>query len=207
MSEKKQTKQHAWVYRAAQHAAAALTHTITPLTTHDTDRIPAEGPVILICNHKTFYDAVAVLAACRHRKIAFMCKKELLKYKPFRWFFMQMGCIPVDRGNTDMAAMRASVKTLREGGVLGIFPEGTRHRKGVMEELEGGTALLAMRANVPVIPAYITPKFRFFRRMHLYVGHPIPFADLREEGINSETCQELNRRITACYAEMVRAHG
>lgn len=207
MSEKKQMKQHAWVYRAAQGVANMLTHSIAPLTVHNAERLPADGPVIFICNHQSFYDAVAVLEAGKHRKIAFMCKKELLKYKPCRWFFLQMGCIPVDRSNTDMGAMRASMKTLREGGVLGIFPEGTRHKQGVMEDLEGGTALIAMRTNASIIPAYITPSFRFFRRMHLYVGTPIAFDDLREAGINSETCRELNSRITACYADMVRKHG
>lgn len=207
MSEKKQMKIHPWVYRFAQGITRLLTHTVTPLTAHDAEKIPAEGPVIIICNHKTFYDSVAVLSAIRQRRIAFLGKKELLKHRPLHWLFTQMGCIPVDRGNTDMGAIRACMKTLRDGGALGIFPEGTRHRKGVMEELENGTALIAMRAKAPVYPVYITPSFKFFRRMHLYVGAPIVYDDLLEAGINTDTCREFNKRITARYAEMVREHG
>ena len=118
-----------------------------------------------------------------------------------------MHMIPVDRGNSDMAALRTCMKTLRDGGVLGIFPEGTRHKQGVMEELESGTALIALRSNVPVIPMLITPKFRFFRRMHLYVGTPIEYQDLRAEGINSATCNALCTRITERYRDMVKQYG
>jgi 1-acyl-sn-glycerol-3-phosphate acyltransferase len=148
-----------------------------------------------------------MIHAVKKHEISVMAKKELLKHKPLDWFFKKMHCIPVDRGNSDMAAMRASVKVLREGGVLGIFPEGTRYHKGVMEELEGGAALLALRSGVPVVPMYITAAFGFFRRLHCYVGKPVPFQDLKEQGINAETCQKLNERITALYADMVAAHS
>ena len=131
----------------------------------------------------------------------------LLKVGILKWFFSNMHMIPVDRGNSDMAALRTCMKTLRDGGVLGIFPEGTRHKQGVMEELESGTALIALRSNVPVIPMLITPKFRFFRRMHLYVGTPIEYQDLRAEGINSATCNALCTRITERYRDMVKQYG
>lgn len=207
MSENKQEKRSSHIYRFMHGVATFLTHTITPLTAHDLHNIPEKAPFIIICNHKTFYDPVAIIAAVKNHEISFLSKKEIMKVKLLKWFFTKMHCIPVDRGHTDMAAMRACVKTLREGGVLGIFPEGTRHREGVMEHLEGGASLLTLRSRVPLVPVYITPKFRFFRRMHLYVDKPIAYDDLLEQGVNNETCAALNARITATYAALVKKHG
>ena len=207
MSEEKKGVQSTWVYRAARVIASVLTHTVTPLTVHGAESIPEKAPFIIIANHQTFYDAVAVLHSVKKHEISFLGKKELTKVGILKWFFGMMHMIPVDRGNSDMAALRACMKTLREGGVLGIFPEGTRHKQGVMEELESGTALIALRSNVPVIPVLITPRFRFFRRMHLYVGTPIEYQDLRAEGINTATCNALCARITDRYREMVKQYG
>ena len=207
MSEEKKGVRSTWVYRAARVVAAALTHTITPLTVHGAENIPDDAPFMIIANHQTFYDVVTIVHAVKKHEISFLGKKELTKVGILKWFFSNMHMIPVDRGNSDMAALRTCMKTLRDGGVLGIFPEGTRHKQGVMEDLESGTALIALRSNVPVIPMLITPKFRFFRRMHLYVGTPIEYQDLRAEGINSATCNALCTRITERYHDMVKQYG
>ena len=208
MSEaKKQGITAPWLYPFMRKVAALLTHSAAFLTIHGAENIPEEAPYMIIANHQSFFDAVAVVHAVKKHEISFMGKKELLKYRITNWFFTNMHCIPVDRGNTDMGALRASMKTLREGGVLGIFPEGTRHKQGVMEDLESGAALIALRSGVPVIPVYITPKFHFFRRMHLYIGKPIEQQDLREEGVSTVTCNALCSRITERYREMVKLYG
>ena len=93
---------------------------------------------------------------------------------------------------------------LRDGDVLGIFPEGTRHHEGLMTEMESGTALIALRSGAPVIPFYIPGKIGLFRRLTVAIGDPIPTADLRAEGVNTETCRLLMERITAAYAEMAK---
>ena len=85
------------------------------------------------------------------------------------------------------------------GGVLGIFPEGTRHKEGIMEHVESGVALIALRSGVPMIPLYIGGKPRLFRRLDVRVGDPIAMDDLRERGVNRDTCEELLARITETY--------
>ena len=85
------------------------------------------------------------------------------------------------------------------GGVLGIFPEGTRHKEGIMEHVESGVALIALRSGVPMIPLYIGGKPRLFRRLDVRVGAPIAMDDLRERGVHRETCAELLARITETY--------
>ena len=113
-----------------------------------------------------------------------------------------LGLIAVDRHHSDMEAMRACMRALREGRILGIFPEGTRHHKGLMDQLEGGTALLALRCNVPLVPVYFDKKFRLFRLVHMYVGQDIPLDDLIAQGVNKGTCDQLLQRITGVYAAM-----
>ncbi len=65
---------------------------------------------------------------------------------------MHLHMIPVDRHHSDMEAMRACLRVTKAGGVLGIFPEGTRHKEGIMEHIESGVALIALRSGVPLIP-------------------------------------------------------
>ena len=91
--------------------------------------------------------------------------------------------------------------------MLGIFPEGTRHKKGVMEDLESGIAMIALRSKAPLVPAYMSAKPRLFRRIHLYYGVPIQTAALAEKGINKETCDELLENIRQCYRDMAQKYG
>ena len=95
--------------------------------------------------------------------------------------------------------MRACLRVTKAGGVLGIFPEGTRHKEGIMEHVESGVALIALRSGVPMIPLYIGGKPRLFRRLDVRVGDPIAMDDLRARGVNRDTCEELLGRITETY--------
>ena len=104
--------------------------------------------------------------------------------------------------NSDMAAMRLCAKTLRDGYVLGIFPEGTRHHKDLMEEVETGAAVLALRAKVPILPVYIESKPRFLRVNHVYIGEPMDISDLCAQGFNTEVVEALCSRIRDTFFEL-----
>ena len=71
-----------------------------------------------------------------------------------------------------------------------------------MEHMEEGTALLAMRGHVPLVPMLIMPKLRAFHVTHCWIGEPIEFDDLLQEGINKETSARLNERITQTYVRL-----
>ena len=180
-----------------------LFKTILPVKYHGLDNVRSmEAPYILMANHTTMLDPFMMAAAIPKYQIRFIGKKELWKVPPFAWFANNIRAIPVDRHNTDMEAMRACMRVTREGHVLGIFPEGTRHHKGLMTELESGVAMIALRSKVPLVPVYIAGKLGLFRTLHVYVGKPIMMDDLREMGINTETCQTLLGRITQTYAAL-----
>lgn len=158
-----------------------------------------DAPYILIGNHTTLADPIIAAYLVRHYEVNFLGKKELAEIPLVGRLLMHMHMIPVNRHNSDMEAMRACLKVTRAGGVLGIFPEGTRHVDGVMEHVESGVALIALRSGVPLIPVYIDGKPRLFRRLNVRVGDAIPMDDLRQQGVNKETCQVLLERITAAY--------
>ena len=183
-----------------------LLKTILPVKYHGIDNVRSmEAPFIIMGNHTSMLDPFMLAAAVPKYQIRFIGKKELWKFPPFAWFANQIKAIPVDRHNTDMEAMRACMRVTREGHVLGIFPEGTRHHGGLMTELESGVAMIALRSKVPLVPVYIAGKLKLFRKLHVYVGEPIMMDDLREMGINTETCGMLLGRITETYAALDEA--
>lgn len=195
-----------WIYSVAKPIAALLFKTFLPVKYHGKERLGVQPPYILIGNHNSLFDPVIMGVAVPKHQVRFIGKKELWKNRIVAWIFNNMNMIPVDRHNSDMEAMRACMRVTKEGGILGIFPEGTRHHEGLMTEMESGIGLIALRSRVPVIPVYIAGKVGLFRRLHVYIGEPIPTEDLREQGVNRESCTLFMERITATYAAMHEAH-
>jgi len=120
------------------------------------DPLPATGPAILIANHPSQADPAFLIATCK-RPPRFMQAREYYQVCVLRYLFALFGCVPVARGGRDVSAIRLAFQRLQEGLILGIFPEGDvteveQHRK---REGKSGAALLALRARVPVFPAYI----------------------------------------------------
>ena len=191
------------LYSALRPLAALLMHTLIPTRYVRGERLDSlEAPYILIANHQTLLDPVPVAARVRRYEVHFLGKKEITRFRPVKWFVTKLHMIPVDRGHADMEAMRACMKVVRDGGVLGIFPEGTRKVEGTMEHIESGVSLIALRAGVPLIPLYVQGKFKPFHRVRVTVGDPIPLDDLRADGVNADTAARLNARITETYRRM-----
>ena len=118
--------------------------------------LPDHGPVILICNHTCCVDHLLLQASCR-RVLGFVVAKEYFDFWLFHPFCVLIGCIPVKRDGKDLAATRAALRTLGEGRVVPIFPEGQILPTSGREIGEGkpGAAFIALHARAPVVPAYI----------------------------------------------------
>ena len=205
-AQPKKKKHYPW-YTVARFIGNVAVHTVCPVTYHHAERLQREAPYILICNHLSWMDPVAIAVAVKKRQVTFLGKKELTSNPVLRTLVLGMRMIVVDRHNSDMEAMRACMRVVREGGILGIFPEGTRHHRGIMEELENGASLIALRSKVPVVPVYIDREVKPFHRTHCYVGELIPTDDLIAQGVNRETSEQLTERIRAYYADWIRRAG
>jgi len=115
---------------------------------------PQTGPVIVVSNHLSDLDALVIGSALR-RPVSYMAKEELFTPPLLRWWVTACGAFPVRRGAPDRRAFRTALEVLRRGGVLVMFPEGTRGRDRTLRPPEPGAAMLALRTGAPLLPAAI----------------------------------------------------
>lgn len=121
--------------------------------------VPPAGGAILVCNHTSSLDPV-FLQAVSPRLITWMMAREYAYMFGVRWFFEAIEPILVERSGRDMAATRAALRGLRDGKLLGIFPEGRIESSRDLLEFQTGVALLAMKSGAPVYPAYVDGTMR-----------------------------------------------
>jgi glycerol-3-phosphate dehydrogenase (NAD(P)+) len=115
------------------------------------EHIPADGPVILASNHRSFLDPF-VIAVMTKRPIYFVAKKELFVNRPIAWLLGALGAFPLDRHGGDEAAMATAKAILERGDGVLIFPEGTRIRPGALGRAKRGVGRLALETGAPVVP-------------------------------------------------------
>jgi len=119
-----------------------------------TEHIPPTGLVILAANHCSYLDPLMVGLGLT-RQISFLAKQELFRIPLLGMWLRWVGVFPVARGEGDMKALRTSLRLLKEGAVILLFPEGTRSQDGRLQKLETGVSWLAIQSGVPVLPVYI----------------------------------------------------
>lgn len=177
----------------AKAVLGAFLGIVNPVRFVGEDNIPAEGAFILCANHISFRDPIIMVLRLK-RRINFMAKKELFKNRLIAGVLREVGAFPVDRGKADMTAMRNSFRILKEGGGLGIFPQGTRSAGNEPTQMHGGTALIAQRSGAPVIPAYVDGPYKLFRRTEIRFGKAVPLDEFGRK-TDSETIARVTERI------------
>jgi 1-acyl-sn-glycerol-3-phosphate acyltransferase len=173
------------------------------------EHLPREGGVVIAANHTSWWDPIA-LAASLPRPVNFLGKKEVFRSRFGRWFFGRGGVIPVDRKGSNPEAYAMAVQALRDGRVLGVFPEGTRH-VGKLGPARTGAARLAMESGAPIVPVGIAsdlfwPPGRKVPRVRedIYVNFGAPFylkGDPTDAADRKRGTDEIMRTIAALLAE------
>lgn len=143
---------------------------------------------IYACNHRSMADPFLLYTKIK-TKLIFMGKKELVRTKFKRWFLVKVcGMIPVDRGNADIEAVKQTLKVLKAGKCLAIFPEGTR--KNISEDesfaLKNGTCMFAIKSKTPITPVYIADKQRKFRKNKIVFGKAFELSEFYDKKITKE---------------------
>ncbi len=161
-----------WLYDAAKLSLGFI-FTLWRMRVSGAQNVPAAGAVIVACNHISYFDPPLLGTACP-RRIRYMAKASLFKIPILGPLIAGFGAYPVDRTGPPMAAVRRSVDVLRGGGVIGIFPEGTRNLDGTVQA-RGGVALLASLGKAVVVPAAVvgTRNPARFRRFEVIFGSPL----------------------------------
>lgn len=149
--------------------------------------IPKDGSIVIACNHKHLFDQCLTIMATK-RPINYMAKKEYFD-GIFSWFFKFVGCIPVDRSKKDENAKKTAIDVLKNGGAIGIFPEGTRNRfkDKVLLDFKFGAVSMAKKTDSLIVPCAVTGDYKF-RSKNLIVqyGRPFKVQDLKEDNLKLE---------------------
>ena len=170
--------------RALIALARTLFAPIMKIEVQGAGNLPREGAVILAANHVTNFDVFPMQFALP-RVIFFMGKARLFRNPITGLLIRNLGGFPVNRGGKDHWAMDHALKVLRNGQVLGMFPEGTRSHGGGLGVARTGTARLAIEAGCPILPLTVLGSDRFFRRFPSRTRVPItllpPLTPERDE--------------------------
>ncbi|OGO78760.1 MAG: hypothetical protein A2Y23_13035 [Clostridiales bacterium GWB2_37_7] len=148
------------------------------------ENLPSTGPMVICANHTSAIDPI-ILAISIPYRIYSMAKSELFKNRFFGLFLKNIGVFPVKRGEADIKSIKTSLKLLKENKIMGIFPEGTRNKTGEIKA-EPGVAMIAVRAQVPVLPVAIISNYKYFKRTVVKLGKPMMLDQYYEKKLQSE---------------------
>ncbi|HJM16037.1 MAG TPA: lysophospholipid acyltransferase family protein [Flavobacteriales bacterium] len=167
----------------------------------DRDKIPVDGPLIIAANHLSHIDPAFIMTAVK-RPVSYLSKKEHFESPVRRLVFKQVGVIPVDREAGGAEGLEEAIQILKEDGAIGIFPEGTRSKDGVMAKGKTGVARLAAITSASVVPVAIrqtdgvwpvTKRIpRPWRKFYYKFGEPMMFPDGE---ITKENLREFTDKI------------
>ncbi|MGK7890171.1 MAG: lysophospholipid acyltransferase family protein [Leptolyngbyaceae cyanobacterium] len=128
-----------------------MLHTYFRGQIYGADQVPLQGPLLVVSNHASYFDP-PLLSNCVRRPVAYMAKEELFRTPVFRQAIQLYGAYPVKRGGGDRSAIRAALARLEKGWAVGIFLQGTRTNDARIPSPKLGAALIAAKAQVPLLP-------------------------------------------------------
>lgn len=143
------------------------------------EHLNREGPFVIVCNHRRFFDVMLIYGKIP-RCSAWLAKAELFDSPIVGEAARRMGAIPVNRDTADIRAIKTSMQVIKNGGILGVFPEGKRlqaEEQGKVLPREGLIRLLE-RLNVPMVPVLFEGPYRLFRRVHIVAGEAFTMDEL-----------------------------
>ena len=181
--EKKQKRKGTRAYRIIYAIFAGIVGVIFNYQIVNKEKEPDKSGFIVCANHVSATDAIALCYAFRKNQVHFMAKKELFKIPVLAPLIKLLGAFPIDRGGSDVGAIKNAVNLVSEGNVLGIFPQGHRYpgEDPRSTRTKNGMALIATKCQADIVPAYIWRKknrFKLFRRTYIILGDIIPFETL-----------------------------
>lgn len=178
---------------------------------HGRENLPRSGAVLVCSNHQSHLDPVLIGLAL-DRRLNFLARESLFRFGPFRWLIEFLDAIPIDRDGMGLAGLRESLRRLRRGEMVLIFPEGTRTPNGEILPLQNGFCTLARRSNVTLLPMAINGAYDAWPRRSLLpkpakidicVGEPLtPTAIAACD--DDQLVKEVEARIRTCHASACR---
>jgi len=154
------------------------------------ENIPKDGGVLICSNHINNFDPI-IVGMMAPRPVHFMAKEELFNVPVLGKMVPHLNAFPVKRGMSDREALRKGLAILKEGKVLGLFPEGTRSKTGELGKGLAGAGFFALRTDAQIIPCAVVGPYRPLRKLKIVYGKPINMAIIKENKGNAEQATEL----------------
>ena len=166
------------------------------LKVYGIENVPKEGNIIFCGNHRTWIDAFFIYFTAP-RDMRFMAKEELAHNKFMSYLGRIFNVIFVKRDSKDLSAIKTSLKTLKSGDWLGIFPEGTRNGLEKNDgQIKNGAAYLALKTDSTIVPIGIIGGDKPFKKSFIFYGKPIEMSEFNFEGkIGEKEEQEVSDRL------------
>ena len=166
-----------------------------------TDNIPKEGACILAFNHKSNWDPIVVAGLLRKRRINGVAKKELFKNRILGFLLNKLCVIPVNRDNPDVSTIKKIMRVLKEGEVLGIFPEGTRHKdRNSFADAKAGLGMFAVKGKSIVVPVSIISSYKLFSKVVIFIDEPIDLSDNYGKKLKTDDYENISK----CVMEKIK---
>ena len=170
-----------------------------PIKVSGKENLPTE-PVLLCANHSSAWDPILLMLALHGEyPLRVMAKKQLFQIPVVGGFLKMMGVFPVDRGNSDIGAVRTAIQSLRDGYSLLVFPEGTRVKQPGQVQPKGGVAMIAIRSDVKLLPVYIGTEKKLFHKVPIMIGESFAPAYTGRHGTAEEYQAGADRVMREIY--------
>lgn len=145
---------------------------------------------IVTCNHTSYMDVLVISNTFWTRRIRYVATKELFESKVRNFCFKLFKCIPIDKENVSMKTFKEIKKTIDNGHLIGVFPEGTIEREGEITQFKSGVVLMAIMAKAPIVPMYMEKRTKWYKRQRVVVGEMVNVFDYVKSPI--PTIDEIN---------------
>ena len=166
------------------------------------ENVPKEGPVIFCGNHRTYLDPPLMVCTAK-RDMRFLAKDELAKNPFFSFLGWAFDAIHVKRDEKDVTAIKESLKALKNGECIALFPEGTRNGIEKGEKLKDGVAFFAVRSGAKVVPCGIKGGTKEHRKVTIKYGKPLDYSKYKGEK-DKEVLDNITNEIMSNILELAK---
>ncbi len=174
------------------------------------DYVPGTGGGLVLSNHQSHLDPV-LIGLASDRRLNYLARQTLFGFAPFRWLCYSLDAIPLDREGLGLSGLKETLKRLKRGEMVLIFPEGTRTYDGALGVFKPGFVALARRAGVPLLPVAIDGAYDSWPRtqmlpgpatIHIQFGPPIEAGEIAAFD-DDQLIAEVEKRIRKCHEQAV----
>jgi 1-acyl-sn-glycerol-3-phosphate acyltransferase len=194
-------------YRFLRFICRLIAVAVYRIRCYGREQLPTTGGVLLLSNHQSNFDPV-IVGITANRRLNYMARDTLFGFPPFRWLIHSLDAIPIDREGLGLAGLKETLKRLKRGEIVLMFPEGTRSRDGELAPIKPGFCALARRGKVPLVPVAIDGAYQSWPRSQLLpraglvrVAYGPPLWPKEMEAFDDVgLIAEIERRMADCFA-------